>query len=190
MYVYICTYIYIYIYIYILETRHGQDDASTSLQIVRSKLVVMLIVFFFANRVVVACQIEPAKTQVSRTQQHQVDRAVSSSWPRSGYQWRQVGRVFCFAACVCYVCLFRFLARSLTASKDDQPAMPIALSPSSFFASQRVSVTAPNRRELCRSLADSLAKSNKNHRENRSKIISGDISGHPKLNENRFQGLI
>ena len=60
-------YIYIYIYIYILETRHGQDDASTSLQIVRSKLVVMLIVFFFANCVVVACQIEPAKTQVSRT---------------------------------------------------------------------------------------------------------------------------
>ena len=53
--------------IYVLETRHGQDDASTSLQIVRSKLVVMLIVFFFANRVVVACQIEPAKTQVSRT---------------------------------------------------------------------------------------------------------------------------
>ena len=51
----------------ILETRHGPDDASTSLQIVRSKLVVMLIVFFFANRVVVACQLEPAKTQVSRT---------------------------------------------------------------------------------------------------------------------------
>ena len=65
IYIYIC--VYIYIYIYILETRHGQDDASTSLQIVRSKLVVMLIVFFFANRVVVACQIEPAKTQVSRT---------------------------------------------------------------------------------------------------------------------------
>ena len=44
-----------------------QDDASTLLQIVRSKLVVMLTVYFFANRVVVACQIEPAKTQVSRT---------------------------------------------------------------------------------------------------------------------------
>ena len=38
------------------------------------------------------------------------------------------------------VCLFRFLARSLKSSKDDQPAMSVALSPSSFFASQRVAV--------------------------------------------------
>ena len=34
--------------------------------------------------------------------------------------------------------------------------MSIALSPSGFFASQRVSVSAPNCRELCRSLASSL----------------------------------
>ena len=68
--------------------------------------------------------------------------------------------LFCFAACVCHVCVFRFLARSLTSNKDDRSAMSVAISPSSFFASQRVSVTAPNRRELCRSLADSLAKSN------------------------------
>ena len=66
---------------------------------------------------------------------------------------------FCFAACVCHVCVFRFLARSLTSNKDDRSAMSVAISPSSFFASQRVSVTAPNRRELCRSLADSLARS-------------------------------
>jgi len=68
--------------------------------------------------------------------------------------------LFCFAACVRHVCLFWFLACSLTSNKDDRPAMSVAISPSSFFASQRVSVTAPNRRELCRSLADSLAKSN------------------------------
>ena len=60
--------------------------------------------------------------------------------------------LFCFAACVCHVCLLRFLARSLTSSKDDRPAMSVAISPASIFASQRVSVTAPNRRELCRSL--------------------------------------
>ena len=78
--------------------------------------------------------------------------------------------LFCFAACVCHVCLFRFLARSLTSSKDDRPAMSIAISPSSFFASQRVPVTARDRREFCRSLANSLAKSIDNHCENRSKI--------------------
>ena len=32
------------------------------------------------------------------------------------------------------------IARSLTSSKDDRPAMSVDLSPSSFFASQRVSV--------------------------------------------------
>ena len=41
--------------------------------------------------------------------------------------------LFCFAACVCHVCLLRFLARSLTSSKDDRPAMPVALSLSSFL---------------------------------------------------------
>ena len=66
--------------------------------------------------------------------------------------------VVCFAVCVFHICLFRFIARSLTSSKDDRPAMSIAISLSSFFASQRVSVTAPNRREFCRSLANSLAK--------------------------------
>ena len=40
--------VYIYIYIYILEARHGPDDASISLQIVRSKLVDKLIVMFFS----------------------------------------------------------------------------------------------------------------------------------------------
>ena len=91
--------------------------------------------------------------------------------------------LFCFAVCVCHV--FWFLARSLTSNKDDRPAMSVAISPSSFFASQRVSVTAPNRRELCRSLADSLAKSNKNLRENRLKIDPGDTSGVPESGENR-----
>ena len=66
--------------------------------------------------------------------------------------------LFCFAACVRHVCLFLFLAKSLTSSTDDRPAMLVALSPSSVFASQRASVSAPNRRELCRSLANSLAK--------------------------------
>ena len=62
--------------------------------------------------------------------------------------------LFCFAACVCRVCLFRFLARSLKSSKDDRPAMSVALSPSSFFASQRVSVMY-----VCFSLARSLSSS-------------------------------
>ena len=44
--------------------------------------------------------------------------------------------LFCFAACVCHVCVFRFLARSLTSSKDDPSAMSVALSLSSFFALQ------------------------------------------------------
>ena len=62
--------------------------------------------------------------------------------------------LFCFAACVCHVCLFRFLARSLTSSKDDRPAMSVALSLSSFFAWQRVSVMC-----LLRFLACSLTSS-------------------------------
>ena len=48
--------------------------------------------------------------------------------------------LFCFAAWVCHVCLFRFLARSLTPNKDDRPAMSVALIPLSFFVSQRASV--------------------------------------------------
>ena len=65
--------------------------------------------------------------------------------------------------------------------------MSVTISPSSFFASQRVSVTAPNRQELCRSLADSLAKSSKNHRENRSEIDPRRHLGTPKIEENRFR---
>ena len=89
--------------------------------------------------------------------------------------------LFCFAACVCRVCLFRFLARSLTSSKDDRHAMSIETSASSFFASQCVPVTAPNRREFCRSLANSLARSIENHRENRSKIDPRRHLGAPKI---------
>ena len=55
MRIYTYIYMYIYIYIYILETRHGRDDASTSLQILRSKLVDMPIV-----GAVVGSNIEPA----------------------------------------------------------------------------------------------------------------------------------
>ena len=89
--------------------------------------------------------------------------------------------LFCFAACVCHVCLFRCLARALTSSKDDRPAMSVAISPSSFFASQRVFVTAPNRRELCRSLANSLAKSIGDHSENQSEIHPRRHLGAPKI---------
>ena len=96
--------------------------------------------------------------------------------------------LFCFAACVCHVCLFRFLARSLTSSKDDRPAMSVALSPSSFFASQRVSVSAPNRRESCRLLANSLAKSIEHHRENRPKIDHRRRLGAPKIDSKSLPG--
>ena len=89
--------------------------------------------------------------------------------------------LFCFAVCVCHVCLFRFLARSLTSSKDDRHAMSIAISASSFFASQRMPVTAPNRREFSRSLANLLAKSIENHHENRSKIDPRRNLGAPKI---------
>ena len=96
--------------------------------------------------------------------------------------------LFCFAACVCHVCLFRFFARSLTSSKNDRPAMSIAISLSSFFASQRVPVTAPNRREFCRSLANSLAKSIENHRENQSKIDPRRRLGAPKIDSKSLPG--
>ena len=96
--------------------------------------------------------------------------------------------LFCFAACVCHVCLFRFLARSLTSSKDDRPAMSIALFPSGFYASQRVSVSAPNRRELCRSLANSLAKSIENRHKNRSKIDPRRRLGAPKIDSKSLPG--
>ena len=74
--------------------------------------------------------------------------------------------LFCFAACVCHVCPFQFLARSLTSSKDNRPAMPVALSVE-LFALQRACVGDQNRRL---SLASSPAESIENHRENRSKI--------------------
>ena len=96
--------------------------------------------------------------------------------------------LFCFAACVCHVCLLRFLARSLTSNKDDRPAMSVAISPSSFFASQRVSVTAPDRRELCRLLANSLAKAIENHRENRSKIDPRRRLGASKIDSKSLPG--
>ena len=57
------------------------------------------------------------------------------------------------------VCLFWFVARSLMSSKDDRPAMSVALSPSSFFASPRVSVMC-----LLRFLARSLTSSKDDRR--------------------------
>ena len=92
--------------------------------------------------------------------------------------------LFCFAACVCHACLFRFLAHSLTSNKDDRPTMSIAISTSSFFAWQRVSVTAPNRRELCRSLADSLAKSNE---KSSRKSIGNQSPETPRDPQNRLK---
>ena len=109
---------------YILETRHGQDDASTSLQIVRSKLVVMLIVFSL-----LIVSLWRAKSNSPR---HEL--AERSSIRSIGASQR---------VSVMYVCFS--LARSLSSSKDGRPAMSIALSPSGFFASQRVSVSSPNR---------------------------------------------
>ena len=50
-----------------------------------------------------------------------------------------------------------------------------------LFASQRVPVTAPNRREFSRSLANLLAKLIENHRENRSKIDPRRHLGAPKI---------
>ena len=80
------------------------------------------------------------------------------------------------------------LARSLSSSKDGRPAMSIALSPSGFFASQRVSVSAPNRRELSRLLANSLAKSIKKHSENRPKIDPRRRLGAPKIDSKSLLG--
>ena len=57
-----------------------------------------------------------------------------------------------------------------------------------LFASQRVSVGAPNRRELCHSLASSLAKSIENHRENRSKIDPGKGLEAPKIEGKSIPG--
>ena len=124
------------------------------------------------------------------------------------------------------VCLFWFVAQSLMSSKDDRPAMSVALSPSSFFASQRVSVmyvcfslarslssskdgrpamsialslsglftshcesvSAPNRRELSRLLANSLAKSIKKHSENRPKIDPRRRPGATKIDSKSLLG--
>ena len=90
-------------------------------------------------------------------------------------------------SCMC-VSVSRSLARSLTSNNDDRPAMSVAISPSSFFASQRVSVTAPNRRELCRSLANSLAKAIENHRENRSQIDPRRRLGASKIDSKSLRG--
>ena len=49
------------------------------------------------------------------------------------------------------------------------------------FATQRVCVGEPNRRECCRSLASSPAESIDNHRENPSKIDAGRSPGAPKI---------
>ena len=66
--------------------------------------------------------------------------------------------------------------------------MSVALSPSSVFASQRVSVSAPNCRELCRSLANSLAKSIKSHRENQMRIDPRRRLGAPKIDSKSLLG--
>ena len=89
--------------------------------------------------------------------------------------------LFCFAACVCHVCLFRFLARSLTSSKDDRPAMSIALSVELFCFAACACQCTSNRREFCCSLANSLAKLIASQRENRSKIDPRRHLGAPKI---------
>ena len=50
-----------------------------------------------------------------------------------------------------------------------------------------MSVGAPNRRELCRSLTNSRAKSIENHRENQSKIDPRRRLGEPKIDSKSFQ---
>ena len=79
-------------------------------------------------------------------------------------QWQSLSlrRAFLLRS-VCLSCMYVCfsLARSLSSSKDDRPAMAIALSPSGFLASQRMSVSAPNRRESSRLLANSLEKINR-----------------------------
>ena len=51
-----------------------------------------------------------------------------------------------------------------------------------------MSVGAPNRRELCRSLTNSLTKSIENHRENRSKIDPRRRLGAPKIDSKSLPG--
>ena len=98
--------------------------------------------------------------------------------------------LFCLAACVCHVSVTvsRLLAHVAQGRKGDRRAMSVALSLSSFFASQRVSVSAPNRRESCRLLANSLAKSIEHHRENRPKIDHRRRLGAPKIDSKSLPG--
>ena len=80
-----------------------------------------------------------------------------------------------------YVCFGFSLARSLTSSKDDRPAMSIALSVELFCFAACACQCTSNRREFCCSLANSLAKLIENHRENRSKIDPRRHLGAPKI---------
>ena len=66
--------------------------------------------------------------------------------------------------------------------------MLIALFPLRFFASQRMSVSAPNRRESCRLLANSLEKSIEKHCENRPKIDPRRRPGAPKIDSKSLPG--
>ena len=66
--------------------------------------------------------------------------------------------------------------------------MSVAIFSSNFFASQRVSVTDPDRRELCRSLANSLAKPIKNHCKNQSEIDPRKHLGAPKIDSKSIPG--
>ena len=56
-----------------------------------------------------------------------------------------------------YICFGLSLARAGRARTIDLQCKSLSLS--SIFASQRVSASAPNRQELCSSMASSLAKS-------------------------------
>ena len=83
------------------------------------------------------------------------------------------------------------VALVLSSSKDDQPAMSIALSPSGFFASQRVSVSAPNRQESSRLLANSLSKSIEKHSIlflNQPRIDPRRRPGAPKIDSKSLPG--
>ena len=57
-----------------------------------------------------------------------------------------------------------------------------------FFALQRAPIGAPDRREVWRSLASSLAKSIENHRDNRSKIDPWRGPGAPKIDPKSVPG--
>ena len=103
---------------------------------------------------------------------------------------------------VMYVCFGFSVARLRRARTNDLLAyveqgrmtcnvsrsLSLSLSLLSFFASQRVSVGAPNRRELCRSLTNSRAKSIENHRENQSKIDPRRRLGEPKIDSKSLPG--